>query len=313
MIKTGIYKPSQIKGGLKFGSLFGGGKRLSITLLDQVLDKPNAEELAERILLLFADERGAYKRTYAKRFEEFDSTVLCFLENVFDKQSLLFVHDVGVSDARTSADFFQKASRIFANVQFTASDFDPTVYVLEQGKLRVTISSAGKVLEIVWPPFVFNAIRGDSYKHYPLNHLVRFIIHRFKVSPLLRDYELGKVKARELLLFTPAAVNLSRKDPRYTLGQHDLLQPFKDQSHVIRAMNILNPSYFSNEEFSRVLKNIHKGLADGGLLITGSNEGAGSPVNGGLYMKRNKAFEKLWQSGEGSPMENQIVQFKLTA
>jgi hypothetical protein len=93
---------------------------------------------------------------------------LHFLEKVFDKQSSLLLHDVGVSDARTSVDFFEKASNIFANLHFRASDYDPKVYVLKQKKLMVTISHTGRVLEIVWPPFVWNAIRGDSYRHYPL-------------------------------------------------------------------------------------------------------------------------------------------------
>jgi hypothetical protein len=53
MIKTGIYEVSQIKRDLRFRSLFGEEKTLSVTLLDQVLDKPDAEKLTERMLLLF--------------------------------------------------------------------------------------------------------------------------------------------------------------------------------------------------------------------------------------------------------------------
>jgi hypothetical protein len=124
---------------------------------------------------------------------------------------------------------------------------------------------------------------------------------------------MGQVKAKELLLFAPCALRLARKDSRYTLGQHDLLQPFRSRYHVIRAMNVLNPSYFSDEEFSRVLKYIYEGLLSNGLFITGSNHEAGSPVNGGLYKKTSEGFERIWQSGNGSPMKGEIAQFNLIA
>ncbi len=309
MIKTGIYKLSQIREYSKFKGLFGGEKKLSITLYEQILDKPNVDELAERILLLFADERGAYKRTYTKRFEEFDAVVLDLLKQYFNSELSLLIQDVGVSDGRTSVDFFTKISKVFPNLKFIASDYNPKVYILERKNFKITISHTGKILEIVWPPFVFNIIKRDSYRHYPLNHIIRFIVEKFMVPPLLRAYKLGKVKAKELLLFSPAVLNLAKQDRRFNLSQHDLLSSFKDQSCVIRAMNVLNPSYFKKEEFNHVLKNIYSGLLEGGILITGSNQEAGSLVHGGIYRKMNNCFEKLWQSGDGSPVEHQILQF----
>ena len=79
MFKTGITHIRDIhsKGLTPFRKTF---KNVSITLYDQILNEPDAEVLAERILLLFADERGAYKRTYARRFKQFDGVVLNFLK-----------------------------------------------------------------------------------------------------------------------------------------------------------------------------------------------------------------------------------------
>ncbi len=309
MITNGIHHRSQITKDLKLKDFFGVDKRISITLYDQILDLPNAEDLAERILLLFSDERGAYKRTYRKRFEEFDKVVLTLIEKNL-KGPLLF-QDVGISDGRTAADFFEKGAQLFQKIIYTASDYNPKVYVIEKRTVKTTLSQTGKVLEIVWPPFVFNLSRPDRY--YPLNTVIRWFIQFFKVNPLIAAYKAGKVKAKELLLFCPAALNLAKKDPRFILEQHDLLKPFKEQSHIIRAMNVLNTTYFSKPEFEKVITYIHDGLLANGLFITGSNQDAGSLVHGGVYQKTTQGFEKLWQSGEGSPIDEMIMDFSKTS
>lgn len=307
MLKFGIHSKNQIKKQEKFTSFLGQDKKISITLYDQIIEESNADELAERILLLFADERGAYKRTYQKRFEDFDKVVLTCLKKNFKNGASLTFHDVAVSDGRTALDFFEKMSQEFTNIQYTASDYNPKVYVVEKGKCKVTLSHSGKILEILFPPFVFNIIKPDV--HYPLNYLIKFIVERFIADPLVKKSHLKKIPAKELLLFAPRVLNASRNDVRFKLLQHNLLEPFDKSAHVIRAMNVLNTSYFSEDEFLKVLKHIYEGLEDGGIFITGSNQEAGSIVNGGVYKKDDKGFEKVWESGEGSPVDQLIVNF----
>lgn len=309
MIKTGIHNVFQLRKGDNFRGLFGGQRKISVTLYDQILDEPNADELAERILLLFADERGAYKRTYAKRFEAFDNDVLQLMQKYLAHLEHLVVRDVAVSDGRTACDFFEKLLPSFPHIHFNASDYNPTVYVIEKGKTKVTLSHTGKILEVVWPPFVFNAIRHDSYLYYPLNQFVRVLVERFAVHSLIQDYRSGKQKAGELSLFSHRAKTLRENDNRFHLSRHDLLTHFKDQAHVIRAMNVLNQSYFSEEEFSKVISNFYAGLIGGGFLITGSNEEADSLVNGGMYRKTPAGFKRVWQSGDKSPIEERILAF----
>ena len=310
MLKTGIYHLSQIERDTQLNDFFGVPKKVSITLYEQALSHPRSDELMERILLYFADERGAYKRTYAKRFETFDRKVLKVLTKEFDVKTRLLIHDVAVSDARTSVDFFQKVSRIYSSIYYVASDYDPKICVIEQGKLKVTLSSGGKILEIVWPPFVFNTIKRESYLHYPINHLIRWIVLRLKVQSLMRDFRSGKVKAKEVLLFSPQALKLAKTDRRFRLDKHDLRQSFESRHHIIRAMNILNPDYFSKEDIRKIVKNIHYGLKTNGILIVGSNQGANSRVAGGVYKKTKTGFNKILTTGS-FPLEPQLLQFTL--
>jgi chemotaxis methyl-accepting protein methylase len=310
MLKFGIYKKEQLKNKAGFKNLIDKDKKISITLYDQITKEPNADEIAELILLLFSDERGAYKRTYQKRFEEFDKKVLTYLKTIFKENEPLSFHDVGVSDGRTALDFFEKIFLIFPNIQYTASDYNPAVYVIQNKNYKITLSHTVKILEILFPPFVFNVIKRDSIRHYPINHLVRLLVQFFVAVPMVKKYKLKKIQARELMLFAPKVLNTAKTDPRFQLRQHDLLTPLSKPVHIIRAMNVLNPSYFSEDEFFKILKHIHEGLNSKGVLITGSNQEADTTVDGGIYEKNKDGFELVEQSGEGSPINNLILKFK---
>lgn len=285
-------------------------KNISITLYDQIGNDQNADEIAESILLLFSDERGAYKRTYSKRFEEFDKIILKYLLTIFQEKDQLRFHDVAISDGRTALDFFEKISLIFSHIQYIASDYSPNVYVLERNNCKVTLSREGKILEILFPPFVFNKIKRDSIRHYPLNHLILAAVEFFIVSPLVKKYRLKKIKAKELMLFAPNVLNASKKDSRFILSQHDLLKPFAEKFHIIRAMNVLNTSYFSQDDFKKVIKNLHDGLFEAGILIAGSNQEANSAVCGGVYRKTKTGFERQCQSELGLEIDNLLMNYR---
>ena len=306
MIKRGITKAKDIlsKSITPFRKEL---KNVSITLYDQIIKEPNADELAERILLTFSDERGAYKRTYAKRFEDFDGHILSILKDNIDQSTVLSFHDVAVSDGRTAIDFFERLLAYYPNLTYVASDYNPSVFILEKGKLKVTLSHTDKILEIMYPPFVFNTIKRDHYRYYPLNHVMRFMLQHTLVKSLMRLYRSGNLKTKELLLFAPRALDKMKQDKRFILEQHSLLNPFQKQYDVIRAMNVLNPGYFSEEEFFKVLRHIYDGLLDDGLFITGSNQEGGSVVNGGIYQKTHCGFKHIWRSGQGSAIENYML------
>ena len=123
-------------------------------------------------------------------------------------------HDCGVSDGRTALDFFEKMVLVFPDIQYFASDYNPSVFVLEKGNLKVIMSHTGKIIEILFPPFVFNKIKRDSFRHYPLNHLIRFFTEKLWVDSLLQKYHQGLIKAKELLLFAPKVLQEEKTNKR---------------------------------------------------------------------------------------------------
>lgn len=302
MISTGIYSLSQLEGE-NFKNMFGADKRISISLYDQITNLPNAEELAARILLLFTDERGAYKRTYANRFVEFDAKILQLMPEYFSPTAQLVVQDVGISDGRTAADFFTALSAAYPNLDYLASDYSCKAFVLESGTTKVTLGTHGKIIEIAWPPFVFNAVRPDRYYHAPLNRIIQFIVDKLLVRRIIKDYHSGKIKPHEIFLFAPKVSALAKQDARFKLDQHDILTRFVHKSDIIRAMNILNPTYFTKAEMHLALSNLYDGLKSNGLFILGSNQDSGSIVHGGVYQKTPDGFKPIWISGNGPPIK----------
>lgn len=312
MFKTGIYDISQLTGSPRLKSLLGRNRVISVVLYDQILDLPNADALAESTLDCFSDERGVYKRTYAHRFEEFDSQLLQLLTEQFNVQEPLILADVAVSDGRTACDLFERLAPTFPRIAHYASDYSPRILVLRKGRLTVAISRSHRIVETVWPPFVFSAMKPENPFYYPINCAIRYFVNRFLAEPLREKFLAGEVQAREFQLFSLRTMSLLRKDKRFHLGEQNILEPLATPvpPHVVRAMNVLNPSYFGPADLSQILGNFHKALRPGGWLVGGSNEGAGTLVHGGIFRKTATGFEKVWHSGNGMEMEANILSWR---
>jgi hypothetical protein len=313
MFKLGIASVKDLKNGSGL-TLFRKKKNISITLYDQIQTEPEFDILAERILNSFADSRSTYKRTYVNRFSNFDKMAYDCILKSFEKSKNLIIQDTGVSDGRTSVDFFNILNREFECILFEASDYNPYVNVLEYRNFKIVLSpeddtSKNKIVEISFapPPFVFNIMYPDRLIYYPINRLIVFVLMHTIVPKILKMHEKNKISSKKIMLFCPSALKLMENDNRFKLIEHNILKPFIKKSHIVRAMNILNLSYFSNKEFITIIRNFHDGLLENGLLITGSNQDAGSIVNGGIYKKTNAGFEIIKKSGEGSPVNDLIL------
>jgi hypothetical protein len=225
------------------------------------------------------------------------------------------IQDVGVSDGRTACDFFGRLRSLFPNVAYFASDYGALVKVISNEQCCLVLNATNKLLELTFRSFVFHLPERWELLAcflYPLNILIRWYALHFPAKRLLKNYHTGKLSThpQEILLFCPKALRLASEDKRFTLEEQSVLHPLKRSSHVIRAMNLLNPSYFTKEEFLRVLRHMHTALFDDGFLITGSNQDAGTPVHGGIYHKSSSGFEEIHRFGNGSPIAATIALFK---
>lgn len=311
MLKTGIYRIEQLKQPKKLKTIFGKDKKISMTLYNELANDSQRNEIAERILLNFTDERGAYKRTYSNRFEAFDAEALKEIQKHFSQENNLTFHDVAISDGRTACDFFEKISPHFLKMDYYASDYDPYIFVVESGKTKLIFNSEGTPLEITFPPFVLNLIIQQS-KYYFLNWFIHFLLEKTLIKKMVSNYKKGLLKADKRLIFSPKAIMLAKEDARFHLLQHNLLSasPLAQPVNVFRAMNILNPGYFTSDEFTIVIGHIFNALSDHGLFLMGSNQASNTLVHGGIFLKTKSGFQKIWQSGDKGPIVDMILQYR---
>ena len=107
-------------------------------------------------------------------------------------------------------------------------------------------------MQITPPPFVFAPDKLESWLFYPGNHLVRILLQIFPVRDVLDSIESEDTEGlemRSVCLFCPAAVDLQAADKRFTLRQHNLLDPspLPYKLDCLRAMNVINREYFTDD------------------------------------------------------------------
>jgi chemotaxis methyl-accepting protein methylase len=305
MINTGIWKASQIAS-LRENRSLVETKRISITLYNDLVDRD--DDLAETLLCYYSDSRGVYKRTYRNRFQQFDEKIIGHLKAAFDTAHPLKIHDVGVSDGRTAVDLFNCLAEQFSQIEYVASDFESELNVHRDGDASVTVSKSGTISEIVYPPFVFNLWKSDSARLHPINRLA-LLLAKLRAKRILNKAK--DTRHEPIKLFCPNAARLALNDNRFRIADHNILDPMSGQFHAIRAMNILNVSYFSEAQIDKIARNFHNGLRDGGLLFFGSNEGPGTPVRGGIFRKAANRYDVLDSAIEPLEATESFKSFRL--
>jgi len=245
-------------------SVFGGKKKISVSLLRDVDKKPIGARVYEAIMFEQVDDRGTYKRTSDSRFAEFDVLAADEIEKLAKRTNRsVRIHDAAVSTGQTSVDFFDVLRRRDLNVQYLATDYCPYLTLLSDNRLLVTVTPSGSIVDITFAPFVFTPSKLESYIFYPGNHVVRKFLLGGRIRKLLRHYRTGTLdpeSVTKINLFCPQARELETRNKAFRLDQFDLLSNTvtPNQYDIFRAMNVLNPTYFSKNEIKQLLLNVHK-------------------------------------------------------
>lgn len=311
MLKFGIYDLSQCDHTKLYGP-FSSRKYVALDLYDRLTGAaPDIDKFQEHVIGRVATANGSFKKTHTHRFDEFDALGRKTLERNFTPGSKVKVHDIAVSDGRTTLPFFEILDGLYGRVlDYTASDYASHFKVIQRdGETnRIVLDSEGTLIQIVYKPFVFNMVCPENKAVYPLNHLMRIKARQF-ADRLMRDQanNVEGVVERPLVLVCRACKELEERDDRFTFRQFDIVQERMEGCDVIRAMNILNTSYFDDSTMRLITANLDASLNDGGFLITGSNMEEGTQLHGGIYRKTGDGFKLLESSGNGSPVHDIIT------
>jgi hypothetical protein len=266
----------------------------------------------ERILEPFAVRNAVFKRTARERFSDFDDATIQVLRNQQLLRRACTVHDLAVSDARTACDLFDKLVPEFGDaLEFYATDICLKVSAIRQpgGRLTLVVDPSGRLLQIVFPPFVLPVSTSEPWVLYPLNRVLRAVLLRTearKLLSILRERP-DEVEQREILLLCREAREHLARYQNFHVETYDMLEPPGRKFEIVRAMNIFNRTYFSDAVLARAVDKVVESLSEGGIFVTGSNQDAGTTVNGSIYRKSGGRFIREYESALGSPIDHLIA------
>lgn len=314
MLKLGVCDEADLD--LRKLSTFLGRKKFVAATLYRDLcasERPDRDELLERILFRFATPNATLKRTQSARFEAFDAAFLERFQAGIEPGRPYAVHDAGVSDGRTAVDFFRRLAAIPGfELRFVATDYAPAVTAVEDERSRLALvldPLSGELLQLIWPPFVFNLRKGESPLLFPVNHFVRRWLLARRVPALRARFRAGGggLRVSTIRLLHPSVLALEAQDPRFRFERYDLLAPAPRQYDVVRAMNVLNRAYFPEADLARAVGHVADSLVVGGWFAVGANQDRGSTVDGALYRRVAHGFERVFRSGAGSEIDSIVL------
>src|ERR1700733_8138711 len=232
MFKLGIFKSEQLTPDHLQGFV-NSRKFIALDLFNSLDGLPPAEidAIQERMLRWFRVHNGVLKCTYARRFEDFDRLSSSAISAHFSTNQIIRVHDIGVSDGRTSCDLYDHLNRLYGGrLDFLASDYAPYLYVLKRthGRNRLIVDDQQHVLQIVTPPFVFIEVGWrERIMPYPLNFLIRHLVTVLYARPLLKRYKAVRpgVQRTRIELFGRACRAYMREHTNFRFEAYDVFSP----------------------------------------------------------------------------------------
>ena len=276
------------------------GKFLNL-LPDQIT--PEAEEEFFTSLKL---RNGTYKTTFQRRFPEINHALRKFLES--GDIAVDNVLDIGISSGSNTLELYQELNSAGHKSRIIGTDI-----LLGARLVRVFPGCFALVDNIGYP------LRYDIWKWTLKPWVVSkdyrrgfFILRKginvflgYRAKQLMRQTNSSGVQKVRLVtsrVLDYADIIIEKDD----ITQYNLA--FEDRFEFVRAANVLNMGYFTDQELVSIVGNIRRYLArpKGTLLVTRTHEDG---VNhGSLFtIYKNKGCEILQRFGGGSEIEDIVL------
>lgn len=260
-------------------------------------------------------KNGTYKTTYAHRLDNLNEMVNTLLPT--DRP--LEIMDAAASSGIATLEWMSSLQQVGVDFRMTAGDLCVRAYLLSFGSsLNVLVDDTGyplqfdirgraipypprRRLSLVNPPLFI----GVHALRWVLPPLFSRILKRRIVDGDHNSLRRSRIGCRQTLLITPRLA----QQPSLTILDDDLLSTgsFANRFHVIRAANVLNKSYFSEETLRVMIANLRRRLRRHGLLAVCRTHDDG--VNHGTVFRLADAdrFQVVCRLGDGSEVESLII------
>ena len=256
----------------------GGTRRFSLTLLagSQVALRVQDEILIARLYDELVVGGRIHKTTRRNRFKGLDRIIVEKLIAEWPHAEEISIHDVGASSGITTLELWQ-AVLAQRPARAHASDYYANMLLIRREGTPLTIAcdEEGEPLQFTWGEFVFSARQRESFLR-PVNRWLQ--ARAMAVLPQVTEVLAARKSGRdvpagwsieEVGLWHPVCRLAAAADSRFTMGRHDVCMPLTPRWHFVRAMNVLNPGYFSPERQREAVRALAGSLLPGGLLLMG--------------------------------------------
>jgi hypothetical protein len=253
-----------------------------------------SHRVKEYFLSQFILPNETLKSTSSDRLEELDKTAVNYLGN----RESLDVHDIAVSDGRSSLEFYKAISKIRNDFNFYISDKYSKFYV-SRGYITRVFAADYSLMHFYLFNFIYadNKISNYFFLSKILFYILKILSHRCIPSP---------EQMQEIRLYDPEIIDSLQSGKIHEI-EYDILSTRINQKFTfIRAMNILNRVYFDENEILQALNNIIFSLKERGIMLIGrTSQGVNHAT---FYQKINSRLNILETINRGSDINDFVNQ-----
>jgi hypothetical protein len=260
-------------------------------------------------------KNGTFKTTYSHRLD----TVNEIVGQVLPEHRPLDILDVAVSSGLGTLEWMESLDKAGIEYRMTAGDVCVTTFLLSFSRLlNVLVDKTGYPLQfdVLGKAIPYPVGRRRALLFPPLFVLAetsRWVLPVL-FTALFKGRALGAegdsvrrfaVGCRRTRMLSPRLM----EGPSLNVLEEDILAagPFTKRFHVLRAANVLNKHYFSDETLIRMAVNLRARLKQQGILIVCRTDD--DNVNHGTVFRLNEAdrFDVVRRIGDGSEIEQLVL------
>jgi hypothetical protein len=284
---------------------------LSAPLSDDAAQESLEREFFSSICL----QNGTYKYTYSNRLDDLNSMVARWLP----PSRPLKLMDVAISSGISTLEWMKSLELAGIEHEMTAGDLTLDAYLVSLNQdLHVLVDKTGFPLQYEIKGKALTTPVGRKRRAlyvFPLRQInktlqAKFEMLREKCKNGVAQAQPGHdVQCRRVDLVSPRL----RRPTNLKLIEDDILRDDYrgPRVHVLRAANILNRAYFTDDVLKQMLSQLRSRLLDDGLLVVCRTNISGNN-NGSIFaLREGNKFELVDRIGEGSEVEQLVVSDEL--
>jgi hypothetical protein len=235
-------------------------------------------------------ENETYKSTRKQRLDDVNELVAPLLPD----HSPLAVMDVAVSSGVSSMEWSEHLAALGIEHRMVAGDICVQGLLLTCGKrFAILWQEGGHPLVVQAAPYSLYLVRSGAIRVLTraVNPLLRKVYRGVERRSPTRVRQIPQPRS-VVVQWMPLVSSAVRQSEKISFVQDDISVPgrFREEMDICRAANILNRSYFSDDEIRRMASNLVTRLRPGGLLVVCRTD----EVSGAEGLPRNlvTVFEK---------------------